>query len=151
MKLVLPIRCVYLFVFLIFSKPLWWISVNSGGPIQPNPFSLPPSWCPWDLFRPFKICSDSKDRFGCGKQREATAPIQSLIKLQPWFLSLWWKTCLRQKCNLGSCACSEVPALGQNTLMRMMMMMMIFRKLGVSKKKTPVKFNPYKLYHDNLE
>ena len=24
----------------------------------------------------------------CGKQREATAPIQSLVKLQPWCLSL---------------------------------------------------------------
>ena len=26
-------------------------------------------------------------RVGCGKQREATAPIQSLVKLQSWFLS----------------------------------------------------------------
>ena len=51
----------------------------------------------------------------CGKQREATAPIQSLVNLHPWFLSLWWKTCLRQNSSLGSCACSEGPALGQNT------------------------------------
>ena len=29
----------------------------------------------------------------------------SLVKLQPWFLSLQWKTCLRQNCSLGSCAC----------------------------------------------
>ena len=50
---------------------------------------------------------------GCGKQREATAPIQSLVKLLPWFRSLRWKTCLRQNCSLGSCACSEGPALGQ--------------------------------------
>ena len=34
----------------------------------------------------FKVCSDAKERVGCGKQREATAPIQSLVKLQPWFL-----------------------------------------------------------------
>ena len=54
-------------------------------------------------------------REGCGKQREATAPIQSLVKLQFWFLSLWWKTCLRQNCSLASCACSEGPALGENT------------------------------------
>ena len=46
-----------------------------------------------------------------------------LVKLQPWFLSLQWKTCLCQNCSLGSCACSEGPALGQNTLMMMMMMM----------------------------
>ena len=45
----------------------------------------------------------------CGKQREATTPIQSLVKLQPWFLNLLWKTCLRQNCSLGSCACSEGP------------------------------------------
>ena len=65
----------------------------------------------------FQVCSDAKERVGCGKQREATAPIQSLVKLQPWFLSLWWKTCLRLNCSLGSCTCSEGPALGQNTLM----------------------------------
>ena len=76
-------------------------------------------------FRSFKICTDAKERVGCGKQREATVPIQSLVKLQLWFLSLRWKTCLRQNCSLGSCACSEGPALGQNTLMMMMMMMMM--------------------------
>ena len=52
---------------------------------------------------------------GCVKQREATAPIQSLAKLQSWFLSLRWKTCLRQNSSLGSCDRSEGPALGQNT------------------------------------
>ena len=35
----------------------------------------------------FNVCSDAKERVGCGKQREATASIQSLVKLQPWFLS----------------------------------------------------------------
>ena len=47
----------------------------------------------------------------CGKQREASAPIESLVKLQPWFLSLL------QNCTLGSCDCSDEPALRQNTLM----------------------------------
>ena len=51
----------------------------------------------------------------CGKQREATVPVQSLVKLQPWFLSLRWKTCLWQNCSLDSCACSEEPTIGQNT------------------------------------
>ena len=55
--------------------------------------------------------------------REATAPFQCLVKLQPWFLSLWWKNCLPHNCNLGSCACNEGPALGQITVM-----MMIFRR-----------------------
>ena len=39
------------------------------------------------------------------------------VKLQPRFLNLRWKTCLRQNCSLGSCASSEGPVLGQNTLM----------------------------------
>ena len=55
----------------------------------------------------------------CGKQRETTAPIQSLVKLQPWSLSLQRKSCLRQNCSLGTCACSEGPALAQNTLIMM--------------------------------
>ena len=75
-------------------------------------------------FRSFKVHSDAKERMWCGKQREATAPIQSLVKLQPWFLSLRWKTYLRQNCSLGSCICNERPALVQNTWMMMMMMMM---------------------------
>ena len=41
----------------------------------------------------------------------------SLVKLQPWFLSLQWKTAFGQNCNRGSCVCMERPALGQNTLM----------------------------------
>ena len=65
----------------------------------------------------FQFHSDVKERVECGMQREATAPIQSLVKLQPWFLSLRWKTCLRQNCSLGSRACSEGPTLGQKTLM----------------------------------
>ena len=77
----------------------------------------PPRWCPWDLLRSFKVYSDAKKGVGYGKQWEATAPIQSLVKLQSWFLSLRWKTCLRQNCSIGSCACSEGPAFGQNTLM----------------------------------
>ena len=71
--------------------------------------------CPWDLFRSFKVCSDVKERVGWGKQREITAAIQKLVKLESWFLCLRWKTCLRQNCSLGSCACSDGLALGQNT------------------------------------
>ena len=40
----------------------------------------------------------------------------SLVKVQPWFLSLQCKTCIRQNCSLGSCTCNQGPALGQNTL-----------------------------------
>ena len=54
-------------------------------------------------------------REGCRKQREATAPLKSLVKLQPWFLSLQWKTCLWQNSSLGFSARSEGPAFGQNT------------------------------------
>ena len=48
-----------------------------------------------------------------------------LVELPTWFLSLQRKTCLWQNCNLGSCACSEGPTIGQNSLMAMMMMMMM--------------------------
>ena len=89
--------------------------MKSGGPSWPNSLSSPPRWCPWDLFRSFKVYSDDKERVGCGKQREATAPIKSLVKLQPWFLSLRWKTCLRQNCSIGFSASSEGPAFGKKT------------------------------------
>ena len=65
----------------------------------------------------FKVCWVAKERMGCGKQREATAPIKFIVKLQPWFLCLRWKTCLRQNCSLDFSACSEGPAFGLNTLM----------------------------------
>ena len=42
-------------------------------------------------FKIFKVCLDAKGRVVCGKQRETTALIQSLVKLPPWFLSLKWK------------------------------------------------------------
>ena len=63
----------------------------------------------------FKVCSDAKQRVGA--ESNGNLPhIQSLVKLQPWFLSLRWKTCLRQNSSPGSCDCSEGPVLGQNTL-----------------------------------
>ena len=68
--------------------------MKSGRPNWPNPLSSHPRWCPWDLLRSFKICSDAKEREVCGKQREATAPIHLLVKLQPRFMSLQWKTWL---------------------------------------------------------
>ena len=49
---------------------------------------------PLGFFRSFKVCSYAKERVWCGKQRETTAHIQSLVNLQPWFLSLQWKTCI---------------------------------------------------------
>ena len=49
-------------------------------------------------------------------------------KTSSWFLSLRWKTCLRQNYSFHSCTCSEGPALGHNTLMMMMMMMMMMMK-----------------------
>ena len=55
---------------------------------------LTPRWCPWNLLRSLKVCSDAKERVWCRKQWKATAPIQSLVKLQPRYLNLQWKTCL---------------------------------------------------------
>ena len=61
-----------------------------------------------DLLRPVQML---KREWGA----ESYGKLLHLVNLQPWFLSLWWKTCLRQNYSLGSCACSEGPVLGQNT------------------------------------
>ena len=54
----------------------------------------------------------------CGEECNGKLPHLFIPgKTAAWFLSLRWKTCLRQNCSLGSCACSEWPALGQNILM----------------------------------
>ena len=84
---------------------------------------------PWIFSDLFKAYSDAKERVGCEKQREATESNQSVVKLQPWFLILQWKTCLRQNCSQGSCSCSERPALVQNTLMMMMMISVMLNKV----------------------
>ena len=66
--------------------------------------------CNWDLFRSFKVCSDAKEKVGCGKQREATTTYSipgktaalvpefavedlPLAELLPRFLCLQWRTC----------------------------------------------------------
>ena len=98
---------------LIFNPcgEFWW---SLGGPVSQIHSPHLHVDAPGIFFRSFKV-SYSKERVGCGKKREATTTIQSLVKLQPWFLRLRWKTSLRQNCSLGSCTCSEGPALGQNT------------------------------------
>ena len=70
--------------YLIWSKTLMELISNpvvNFGEVRraqlANSTLLPPRWCPWDLFRSFKVCSDAKERErgGCRKQWEATAPI----------------------------------------------------------------------------
>ena len=73
------------------------------------------------IFQIFKFCSDTKERGGAesnGKYRTYS----SLVKLQPWFLSLRWKTGLWAEPQPWwlSLQCMSFP--GQNTLMMMMMM-----------------------------
>ena len=117
-------RVIGIFRSLTWSKTLMELIFNHCGEFRWSPEG-PDSQthyphlhvcCLWDLFRSF-VCSDAKERLGCGKQRETTTPIQSPVKLQPWFwfLSFRWKICLRQNRSLVSCTCSEGPALGQNT------------------------------------
>ena len=65
---------------LIQSKTLMELIFNPCGEFRlslEGPVSQIHStrWCPWDLFRSFKVRSDAKERVGCGKQREAIAPI----------------------------------------------------------------------------
>ena len=57
-----------------------------------------------------------KREWGAESNGKLPQLFKSLVKLQPLFLSLRWKTCLRQNCSLGSYAYSEGPALVQNTM-----------------------------------
>ena len=82
------------------QKPWWnWYltPVVNFGEVRRAQLASSPRWNHWDVFRSYKVSSEAKKRVGCRKQREATAPIQFLVKLQPWFLSLQWMTCLRQR------------------------------------------------------
>ena len=118
----------------MWSKTLMELIFNPRGEFRwslEGPTLLTSTLVPRDLFRSFKIYWDAKERMRCGKQRKTTASIESLVKLQPWFLSLLWKTCLRQtatlvpafsvddpafghNCHLGSWVCSRRPVFGQN-------------------------------------
>ena len=92
---------------LIWSKTLMELMFNPCGEFQWNPegpvSQIHSSHLLVDVPGIFKVFSDAKERVGCGKQREVTAPIKSLVKLQPWFLSLQWKTCLWQPRFLPLC------------------------------------------------
>ena len=89
--------------------------MKSGWPSLPNPFSLPPRWCPWDIFKSFKVCSDAKEGSGVRKASGSYRTNLSIVELQPWFLVCGGKPAFGQNCSLGACVCRERPVLGQNT------------------------------------
>ena len=99
---------------LIWSKSVMKLTFNPCGEFRRSVEDsdkstlLTSTWCPWNLSRSFKVCFNTKERVGCGNQREATAPIH------PWSLSLRWETCLWQNCNLGSWVSSGRPDFGRN-------------------------------------
>ena len=84
------------------SQKLWWnwylTTVVNFGDVRRAQLAkstlLTSSLVPLGSFRSFKVCSDAKERVGRGKQRESYRTYSSLVKLQPSFLSLQWKTCL---------------------------------------------------------
>ena len=76
------------------QKP-WWklylISVKSGEPSEPNPLSSPHVGAPGifsDLSRSVGMIKGVWVRKATGNSRTYSC----LVKLQPWFLSLQWKT-----------------------------------------------------------
>ena len=98
---------------LIFNPPL----VNFGEVMRAQfaKFTLCTStWCPWDLFRSFNVWSD-----GVQKVTGSNRTYSSVVKLQPWFLSLQWRSAFGQNCNVGSYFSSERAVLEQNTMMIM--------------------------------
>ena len=62
---------------------------------------------------------------GVRKAKASYCTYSSLVKLQPWCLSLLWKTCLRAELQLGAWVRNESLAFGQNTHMMMMMFIII--------------------------
>ena len=102
---------IYIYIYILYTggkewlgfpnlwsgQKLWWNwyltpVVNFGGPEGPvsqihSPHLL--IGAP-GIFRSFKACSDAKERKATGICRSYSL----LVKLQPRFLSLQWKTCL---------------------------------------------------------
>ena len=115
---------------LIWSKILMELIFNPcgefrwRGPTWPNPLSSPPRWCPWDLFRSFKV-------FSCAKERERERERESGVRKATGSYrsySIPGKTAALvtefavKDLPLGITAalvphvCNETPARGQNTL-----------------------------------
>ena len=81
----------------LFGQKPWWnwflAPVVNFGEVRRAKLAkcalLTYTWCPWDLFRSFKVCSYVKRLWGA----ESYCTYSSLVKLQPWFLSLQGKIC----------------------------------------------------------
>ena len=56
----------------------------------------------------------------------------SLVKLQPWFLSLRWKTCLWAELRPWCLNLQESPALGQNILMKIYNLYLVLPMILIS-------------------
>ena len=85
----------------------------------PHPLSSPPQWAPGifsDLLRSVQMLKRERES-GVRKATGSYRTYSSLVKLQPWFLSLRWKTVFGQNCSLGAWVCSARPVLGQNILL----------------------------------
>ena len=94
-------RMIGIFGSLIWSKILmqviyntcgefWWSPEGPVSQIHSPHLHVDAPGIFSDLLRSVQMLKES----GWGKQREATAPIQSPVKLQPWLLPLRWKTFL---------------------------------------------------------
>ena len=99
-------------IALIFNPcgKFWW---RPEGPVsQIHSPHLHATGILSDLLRSVQMLKREWDMESNGKLPHIFIPSKNAT----WFLSLQWKTCPAQNCNLGSCACSKRPALGQNTL-----------------------------------
>ena len=104
------------------QKPLWnWYftpMLNYGevrGAQLANSSLLTSTFVPLGSFQIFQGLFRCWRVSGMRKATGSCRTYSSQVKLQPWFLTLRWNTCLWQNCSLGSSVCSKGPALGQNT------------------------------------
>ena len=98
--------------FVIWSKTLMELIFNLCSEFQLSLEAQLATLGPLGSFQIFKGLFRCSRESGVQKATRRNCTYSSLVKLQPWFVSLQWKNC-----SLGSCTCSKGPALGQNTLM----------------------------------
>ena len=106
---------------LIWSKPRWnWFLTPVMNFGEVRRVQLAKYTHPTSKLVPlgsFMVCSDAKERVGCGKQREASV---SIIPNKTATWDCGGRPAFVLNCGLRASICSERPALGQNTLTMMM-------------------------------
>ena len=102
-----------------FYDEFWWCPEGPVSQIHSLHIHVGAPWIFSELSKSLQMLKREWVRKAAGSYRTYSIP----GKAAAWYLSLRWKTCLRQNSGLGFFACREIPALGKNIDMMMMIMM----------------------------